>query len=121
MRAEVHGTWSHGPHGDLVLPLAAPAPGPLALSVLLAPTLCPARPRLRVRASLGRRPVARWTFTGASPGGWRSATLPVRPGRRTVRLGFSADAPASPHALGLETDVRILGFVLGRRRLDAAS
>jgi hypothetical protein len=115
-----HGTWSRGREAVLVLPLAAPEPGPLEVTIELVPFLTATRPHLEVGVAVDGVAGQHWGFSGiALAGECRVVRVPARAGRERIALRFAVRHPLSPLAARYDGDPRTLGIALLALRLTA--
>ena len=97
----------------------------LVLRALVQPFLTEEHRRIVVRVSVADQEVDRWTFSLDDPEAdrprWREASIqstrPDDPGT-ALDISFAIDAPSSPLAEGLSTDVRTLGIGLHKMSLS---
>jgi hypothetical protein len=108
-----HGTWSRGHEAVLVLPLTAPEPGPLLVTIDLVPFLTPTRPHLEIGVAVDAVARQRWGFSGTVLADERRVVrIPARDGRDRIALRFAVRHPISPLAARYDGDPRPLGFAL---------
>jgi FkbM family methyltransferase len=116
---EPWGAWALGYGAGVVFVLDAPPKRALVLSAVAKALVGGNRPRREVEVVAGGRRVGRWSFTNRDFQR-REAVIPASlagtfAGKAVLRIAFRAADPASPSALGLSGDRRLLA--LGVREL----
>jgi len=118
------GIWTVGSHAELGIVVETPHQKRLKLRALAAPLLSQAHRRISIKVRSASREVENWIFDLDKPGlfteRWLEAELTVARGVVALKISFDIDTPASPLALGLSQDPRLLGIKLRRLQIVEA-
>lgn len=121
---ESWGVWTQGQRASLVLRLAEAAAGDLEMAVEGRIFTTPAHPRQEVEIRVNGTPVALWTAvegTPASPVWHAHVPAAAVAGQQDIRIDFHIADPVSPAALGISSDIRLLGLGVSRLTLTPGS